>query len=275
MAAGERLDRPADSPWKHASKEWFFVDTRDNSGEFNMKFDLSLADEFRITGIPMLRLYGWRPYCISLGRNQNESDIDVEHARRDGIDIVKRPTGGKAVLHAEELTYSVVMQTDGLSVRETYNRISSALVVGLRKLGAELDLSQSSADFQKLFRDPRAIPCFSTSAVFEVEHKGKKLVGSAQHRFGHTLLQHGSILTGGFHKRIVQYLNVDEAVREKTTADLESHTVTLGEILGFAADRKDLVAALKDGFSETFGAVFSGTSFPVRNDFEANTIREN
>ncbi len=274
MGAGERLDRPSDSPQKRASKEWFFIDTRDNPGEFNMKFDLSLVDEFRITGIPMLRLYGWKPFCISLGRNQNESDINVERARIDRIDIVKRPTGGKAVLHSEELTYSVVMETGGLSVRETYNRISSALVVGLRKLGAELDLSHSSADFQKLFRDPRAIPCFSTSAVFEVEHMGRKLVGSAQHRFGDILLQHGSILMGEFHKRIVNYLNIDESLREKTRADLESHTVTLGEILGFAVDRKDIIAVLKEGFSETFGAVFSGTSFPAREAAEAN-VRKN
>ena len=240
-----------------------------------MKFDLGLVDEFRITGIPILRIYGWRPYCISLGRNQNESDIDVERARRDGIDIVKRPTGGKAVLHAEELTYSVVMQTGGLSVRESYNRISAALVSGLRKLGAELELSQSSADFQKLFRDPRAIPCFSTSAVFEVEYKGRKLVGSAQHRFGDILLQHGSILMGEFHKRIVDYLNVDESVREKTTTDLDSHTVTLGEILGVAAHREDMIAALKDGFSETFGAGFSDTSIPVRKNLEPNSVGKN
>ncbi len=275
MGAGERFNSPADPPRKRTSGEWFSIDTGDKSGDFNMKFDLSLVDEFRITGIPMLRFYGWNPYCISLGRNQNETDIDVERAGRDGIDIVKRPTGGKAVLHAEEVTYSVVMETGGLSVRESYNRISTALVTGLRKLGAELELSQSSADFQKLFRDPRAIPCFSTSAVFEVEHKGRKLVGSAQHRFGDILLQHGSILMGEFHKRLVDYLMVDDTAREKTANDLRAHTVTLSEILGRAAGREEIIAAVKDGFTDTFGAEFSSTSFPDRKDVEANTFGKN
>lgn len=225
-----------------------------------MKFDLGLVEEFKLTGIPVLRFYGWKPYCISLGRNQNESDIDVGLATRDGIDMVKRPTGGKAVLHAEELTYSVVMETDGLSVRDSYNRISTALVEGLRKLVPDLDLSQSSADFQKLFRDPAAIPCFSTSAVYEVEYHGKKLVGSAQHRFGGVLLQHGSILIGNFHKHIVDYLNAEEGIREKTRKDLESHTVTLTDILGRPPARAEVANAIKDGFASVFGAEFSSSS---------------
>jgi lipoyl(octanoyl) transferase len=239
------------------SREWFCIDTGEHPGDFNMKFDLGLIEEFRITNIPVLRFYAWNPYCISLGRNQNESDINLELAGRDGIQVVKRPTGGKAVLHAEELTYSVVMETAGMTVRESYNLISTALVEGLRTLGAQLDLSQSSADFQKLFRDPSAIACFSTSAVFEVEHNGRKLVGSAQHRFGDVLLQHGSILTGDFHKRILSYLNVDEMSKKKTGLDLDAHTVTLSEILGRRAERPEIVEAVRFGFEKVFAADFS------------------
>ncbi|MCL5020570.1 MAG: lipoate--protein ligase family protein, partial [Bacteroidetes bacterium] len=118
-----------------------------------MRYDLQLVEKFqneRVSGFdstPVLRFYRWRPYCISLGKNQSGSDIDVDMAKRDGIDVVKRPTGGKAVLHAEEFTYSVVMQTAGLSVQDTYNSISGALVEGLRTLGADLELAKSSADF--------------------------------------------------------------------------------------------------------------------------------
>ncbi len=251
--AVERFDRPA------RPREWFSIDTGDRSGEFNMKFDLSLVEEFRVTKVPVLRFYGWKPYCISLGKNQNAADIDVDIAKRDGIDVVKRPTGGKAVLHSEELTYSVVLETGGMSVRDSYNMISTALVTGLSKLAADLELSESSADFQKLFRDPSTIPCFSTSAVYEVGHRGRKLVGSAQHRFGDILLQHGSILIGDYHKQILKYLNVDQSVKEKTGQDLEAHTTTLNEIAGRDVDRSEIAEAVRTGFEQVFSSDFSSS----------------
>ncbi len=258
MNASERFTH---SP---ASREWFSVDTGDQPGDFNMKYDVGLVEEFRITGVPVLRFYGWKPHCISLGRNQDLSDIDLKLARADGIDVVKRPTGGKAVLHADELTYSVVMEVNGLSVNDSYNMISTALVEGLRTIGARLGLSQSSADFRKLFRDPTTIPCFSTSAVYEVEYLGRKVVGSAQHRFGDVLLQHGSILIGEAHKNIIRYLAVEDTVRAKSREDLDAHTATLTEVLGRRADRNETMEAVRRGFESVFGADFS-TSTGVRN----------
>jgi lipoate-protein ligase A len=221
-----------------------------------MDFDLRLVDEFSSTREPILRFFTWDPYCISLGKNQSDSDIDSKLANQDGIEVVRRPTGGKAVLHAEELTYSVVMNTGGLSVRESYNLISKALVTGLKAVCADLELSQSSSDFRRLFHDPATIPCFSTSAVYEVEWHGKKLVGSAQHRFGDVLLQHGSILVGGFHKQIVKYLNVQDEIKKKTLMDLDSHTTTLTEILGKRIKLEELIEAVKSGFGRVFGASF-------------------
>ncbi len=262
MNAGEFAD-PSASP-----REWFFIDTGEQSGQFNMKFDLGLVEEFRITGIPVMRLYGWRPYCITLGRNQDESDIETDLAHLDGIDVVKRPTGGKAVLHGEELTYSVVMKTGGLSVRDSYNRISRALITGLGSLVPDLEFTRSSADFQRLFRDPSAVPCFSASAVYEVEHHGRKLVGSAQHRFGEVLLQHGSILIGNYHKRIVDYLRAERAVKEKTARHLDSHTTTLNEIMGREVGREEVAEAVVNGFTATFGAEFS--SAPGWNSISAS-----
>ncbi len=258
MNASERFTH---SP---ASREWFSIDTGDQPGDFNMKYDVGLVEEFRITGVPVLRFYGWKPHCISLGRNQDLSDIDLKLARADGIDVVKRPTGGKAVLHADELTYSVVMEVNGLSVNDSYNMISTALVEGLRTIGARLGLSQSSADFRKLFRDPTTIPCFSTSAVYEVEYLGRKVVGSAQHRFGDVLLQHGSILIGEAHKNIIRYLVVEDTVRAKSREDLDAHTATLTEVLGRRADRNETMEAVRRGFESVFGADFS-TSTGVRN----------
>jgi lipoate-protein ligase A len=221
-----------------------------------MDFDVRLVQEFTSSRLPTLRFYTWRPYCISLGKNQGFSCINVGRAEKDGIDVVKRPTGGKAVLHAEELTYSVVMAANSISVRQSYNLISSALADGLQRLGAKLDLAQSSPDFQRLFRDPSTIPCFSTSATCEIEWRGRKLVGSAQHRYGDVLLQHGSILTGDFHKRIVEYLNVPDDLKRKTLADLDSHTTTLTEILGRKVELAEVRTAVELGFESILGADF-------------------
>lgn len=237
-----------------------------------MDYDLRLVEEFRRThtpacrstsacaGTPVLRFYRWKPYCISLGKNQDGSDINTALAERDGIEVVKRPTGGKAVLHAEELTYSVVMETAERSVRESYNLISRALAEGLRTMGADLELSQSSVDFRRLFRDPSAIPCFSTSAVHEVEYHGRKLVGSAQHRFGDVLLQHGSILIGNHHKRILNYLDISDELKERTRKDLDRHTITLSEILRREVYAGEIQTAVKFGFEKVFSSDFSRSS---------------
>ncbi len=245
-------------PRKDGVTEWLCIDTGQHDGRFNMDYDLLLVEEFKRARTPILRFFRWKPYCISLGKNQEASDINAEVAERDGIDVVMRPTGGKAVLHAEELTYSVIMETAGSSVRESYNLISKALVDGLRTTGADLGLSQSSADFRRLFHDPSTIPCFSSSAVYEVEHHGRKLVGSAQHRFGDILLQHGSILIGDRHKQIVKYLNVSDELKEKTVLDLDTHTATLNEILEIEVCAEDVQAAVRFGFEKVFGAKFSG-----------------
>jgi len=240
-----------------ADRNWICVDTGEHDGRFNMEFDIRLVNEFDLDDTPILRFYSWKPYCISLGKNQSYSDVNTALAARDGIEVVKRPTGGKAVLHGEELTYSVVMNTSGLKVRESYNLISKALAEGLGIICGDLELSQSSADFRKLFHDPSTIPCFATSAVYEVEWHGKKIVGSAQHRFGDVLLQHGSILVGNFHKQIVKYLNVDDEVRRKASADLDSHTAVLEEILGRKIDPAEIKDSIKIGFEKVFGANFS------------------
>ena len=255
------------------AEEWIYIDTGEHSGKFNMDFDVGLVEKFKLTGSPVLRVYSWKPYCISLGRNQNDSDINVQLADRDGIDIARRPTGGKAVLHAEELTYSVVMNARGMSVHESHNLISQALVEGLRVICPDLELSETSADFRRLFHDPGTIPCFSTSAIYEVESRGKKIVGSAQHRFGHVLLQHGTILIGDFHKRIVDYLNVNDETRRRTLVDLDSHTTTLKEIAGRGFELDQVKEAVRNGFKEVFGASFvKGNRSSAINDWRSGPI---
>src|SRR5690606_2653286 len=108
-------------------------------------------------------------------------------------------TGGRAILHAQELTYSVVMPSEGRSIMEVYRQISEALTAGLKSLAPDIGIAKSQPDFQKLYREPGSIPCFSSSARYEIEFDGRKVVGSAQRRIGSAVLQHGSILIGDAH----------------------------------------------------------------------------
>ena len=137
--------------------------------------------------------------------------ISIKH-QSAGIDVVRRPTGGRAILHANELTYSVVMQVRGKNVLNVYEDISRALIVGLQELGASVAIEKSQPHFPSLYRSSSSVACFSSAGRYEIKYNGKKLVGSAQRRYAvvngeEVVLQHGSILLGSEHKQIVDYLN--------------------------------------------------------------------
>ena len=107
---------------------WHFIDSGSNTGSYNMEFDLDLAHNCNPEEA-YFRIYRWNPFCISLGANQNYNDINQSKTEKDGIDVVKRPTGGRAILHAEELTYSVILPLNyEFSPREIYFKISNALM---------------------------------------------------------------------------------------------------------------------------------------------------
>ncbi len=239
-------------------EKWIFLNTGFRDGNFNMKFDEYIAFLFSKGKIkPILRVYGWKPYTISIGYNQDEKIFDFEKIRSSGLGFVRRPTGGRAVLHAEELTYSVVMNSGGKNVIEVYNIISRAIVRGLTSLGAEFELAQTEPDFPNLYKDFKSIPCFASSAKYEIQFKGKKIVGSAQRRFGDVVLQHGSILIGEYHKKLPEFLKLDSPEKiEKIKAEIEGKTICLNEILNREVSFDEVAKALKRGFEEEFGIKF-------------------
>jgi lipoate-protein ligase A len=235
-----------------------FVDTDAHDGAWNMAFDIARAEAVDAgSAPPMLRVYRWAPWCISLGRHQSEEDIDTARAQREGIGIVRRPTGGRAILHAEELTYSVVMPSEGRGIMEVYKLISEALAEGLRAFVPEIEMAKSQPDFQKLYKEAGSIPCFSSSARYEIEFDGRKLVGSAQRRIGSTVLQHGSVLIGPAHLDLAEYLAVDNATRADIRADMLRHTVTLREVTGRDVTFEEVRDALRSGFEKCWGLRFS------------------
>ena len=158
----------------------------------NMATDVALMRLARESGLWMLRLYTWEAPSLSLGRNQPaRGQYDERRAERDGIAIVRRPTGGRALLHHREVTYSVTAPAaDAGSLRESYWRINMLLLDGLRRLGIPAQLSTDAGRAP----GPSLMPCFVAPVVGEIVADGRKLVGSAQWRDAGALLQHGSIL---------------------------------------------------------------------------------
>ncbi|MFA5805884.1 MAG: hypothetical protein WC879_14700 [Melioribacteraceae bacterium] len=230
---------------------WHFIDSSENTGKYNMQFDIELAKHCR-PDEAFLRIYRWNPYCISLGANQSFDDIDQDKTKADGIDIVKRPTGGRAILHAEELTYSVVLPYNfELSPREIYFRISNALMRGLEiynPILAKSQLEDYQPNFPKLLEEPSGALCFASTARNEVKFNGKKLIGSAQRKLNNVILQHGSILCGPFHKKLVDYINSDELTKNALSLELNTKTTELGTILNEEIDYQKLKTCLIVGF---------------------------
>jgi lipoate-protein ligase A len=236
--------------------QWRYLDTGFHSGEFNMRVDERLAREvISGSGIPTLRFYQWNPYCISLGMHQALADIDTAKCRHEGVDVVRRPTGGRAILHAEELTYSVVFpESMAGSLDATYRQISEALAAGLRRLDIPADMVPTQEDFRSLYRQPTSLACFSSSAKHEIRVNGKKLVGSAQRRMAGGVLQHGSILMGMYHRRLPEFLTIGPEEKQRLGEMLEQRTIAIGQIRPIDTDT--LKGALKNAFAKTFDIQF-------------------
>ena len=143
--------------------------------------------------LPVLRLYAWKPSCLSLGYAQTIADVDAARLAAHHVALVRRPTGGKAILHTDELTYSVIAPeneprlTGG--VLESYQRVSQALLSALRLLGIEAESKHSPAE--SIPQNGRNPVCFEVPSQYEITFAGKKLIGSAQARKKEGVLQHG------------------------------------------------------------------------------------
>ena len=220
-----------------------------------MAVDAALLASVQEGAPPALRLYRWSPACLSFGRNQVARAVfDPARLRAADVDVVRRPTGGLAVLHDRELTYAVIVPAAGLGgPRAAYHTINAALVAGLASLGVPAAVAG---------RDHGAPapgdldPCFHAPAAGEVVAGGAKLVGSAQRCECHTILQHGSILMGGDQGRILSYQYRD--------APEQGSGTTLQAILGAEPDVPRLVAAVITGFERTLGTCLAHSGMDAR-----------
>lgn len=169
----------------------FWLDDTPRPGWQNMAIDCALLDLVRSDGGAVLRVYRWDPYCLSFGRNEPAlRRYGKEKVLARGIDVVRRPTGGRAVWHARELTYALAQPADGISLRESYRAIHGMMADAVRRLGAPALLAADPPRVHGL----GAGACFAQPVGGEVIVAGRKVVGSAQLREAGALLQHGSML---------------------------------------------------------------------------------
>ena len=234
---------------------WRFVDTGKARGAFNMALDEALSEGLRnAQGTPVLRLFGWNPPTVSLGYNQLlHREVDVEKCRRAGIDVVRRPTGGRTVLHWEELTYSVACPEDnaklGGGINHTCRIIGECLVQGLQLFGVDAALEKARPGRVTPRLRSATAPCFSGISRWEVTCKGRKLVGSAQRRLQGVILQHGSLLIGARHKKLLELLPpLARPWRNRWTRLLEEGSIHLEACTTRQVDVATLTACIADGF---------------------------
>ncbi|MDI3327379.1 MAG: biotin/lipoate A/B protein ligase family protein [Alicyclobacillaceae bacterium] len=208
---------------------------------------------------PTLRFYAWDPPTLSIGYFQRaEKEIDFESLRRRGYGFVRRPTGGRAVLHDREVTYSVVVSESypGMpeSVTESYRVISEGLVRGLRRMGLDAGFARPDEEQRKRLLEPGSAACFDSPSWYEVVVEGRKLIGSAQTRQRGVILQHGSLLLELDARALFGVLRFpSEKVRERLLRSFLHHAVALGDLTGGKVSREEVEKALVEGFADALG----------------------
>jgi lipoate-protein ligase A len=222
---------------------------------------------------PTLRFYGWSPPCLSLGRNQPLADADPAACEAAGVDVVRRPTGGRAILHTGELTYSCALpQSDPRAtgdVVESYRRLSEGLLAGLHHLGVEA----AQATGQRRGDADRTAVCFESPSDYEITVRGHKLVGSAQWRARGGVLQHGTLPLYGDLTRIVTYLAYSAQEREAQRRMLLSRALTLEQALGCTVSFDQAARALADGFAQALNLSFLPGDLTTRERALAAELR--
>lgn len=231
---------------------WRLIDFESFDGATNMAVDEAILDA-HIEGLcpPTLRFYGWAPPAVSIGYGQKLPEKARQKIAARGFDVVRRPTGGRAVLHLDELTYSFVGSNAaggkmlGASVIESYKKLCQALIAGFKHLSVPVEIGEGQAASRQMH------DCFTATTTADLHYKGKKIVGSAQLRRHDALLQHGSILLCQEQNLMGELLIGKDSAAAAGGAASQRHA-NLFEITGIVVSALELIPAFKKGFEETF-----------------------
>jgi len=237
---------------------WRLLITPPAHGAWNMAVDESILEHIgRNESAPTLRLYAWDPACLSLGHAQPFSDVDITRLKQHGWEVVRRATGGRAILHIDELTYSVIApsnepRVEG-SVLESYNRLAQALLFAVKELDIPVEMKEGKANENAT---PNPV-CFEVPSTYEIKVNGKKLIGSAQARKKEGVLQHGSLPLTGDLTRICQALVFEsESAREEASKRLLERATTVESALGVEISWEKAKQAFIHAFEAQLGLSF-------------------
>ena len=244
-------------------------------GARNMAVDSAIADAVGAGKQPAtLRLYGWRPFCLSLGYGQRAREADAAALRRRGWGLVRRPTGGKAILHGDELTYSLCLPQDhplaSGDIVESYRRLSAGLLRALSRLGLSARANPACEGGRS---EPEGPVCFLQPSHYEILVDGRKLIGSAQLRRKGVMLQHGTLPLRGDVARICDVLSFASAAeREEQRQRTQQRALTLAQALGRAPGWAEVADALAAGFADEFGLDLQPAALSAEEQAEAAAL---
>lgn len=225
--------------------KWILIRHGAQDGAYNMALDAYMVEN--PPDVPVLRFYSWSPPAVSLGYNQKVPDFNPEVFDSLGIDLVLRPTGGRAVYHCHEVTYAVIIPKNcslfALSIHQLYFNISRAISAGLRKIGIPVEIERNKPN-RKIKSDAH-YDCFESTARFEIKNSGRKMVGSAQRRLANGTLQHGSILLTDRQKILKNLFTYGDNVIQSSMDNL---AVADNEIIGNNMGQDKIIEALLWGF---------------------------
>jgi len=254
--------------------KWRLIINSPGKGAWNMAVDEAVLEFVaKKEKPPTLRLYAWDPYCLSLGHAQPAADVNLQALKAKGWGLVRRPTGGKAILHADEITYAIIAPMDeprvSGTVLESYQRLSMALLTALRIIGIQADSKPKKSVSRRSLINPI---CFESPSDYEITSNGKKIIGSAQARRLQGVLQHGSIPLYGDITRIIQILNYNSISEQKEAKNnLQDKACTLNDIPNKKITWQNTANALISGFSNELNITFFQSHL---SDKEINRAKE-
>jgi len=218
------------------------------TGAVNMALDMELLEKAQADGCWHMRTYMWKPWCVSLGKHQSVDVLDHDAMRDRGFDVVHRPTGGRAVLHADELTYCVAIPlTPTMTAQDLYAEVHRLLVSALRSLHIpELSYQDVPTDLRMHYASSgvSGASCFTSSARSEIMARGRKVVGSAQRVLHGIVLQHGSILCGSGHEMLAEVVRANDEEKAALRERIADGAITLSDIAGRQIKPQDCAEAL-------------------------------
>jgi lipoyl(octanoyl) transferase len=269
---------PSDALLHPSTYAWRFIKSSASSAAWNMALDEAiLTTTVQKKSLPTLRLYSWEVPSLSLGYAQTSEDVDVIELSKRNWQLVRRPTGGRAILHTDEITYCITAPLDDPlvtgSLLESYQRISIVLQKSLLLLGANTFANNKSDTLSDQSRkDP---VCFQTPSKFEITWNGKKLIGSAQARKLGGVLQHGSLPLFGDLSRITQVLAyASQTERESDAQKTLAQATTLEQAVDKIITWDEAASAFISSFTSEFGISFT-TDQPTQEEIEiANHLVE-